>query len=196
MASISPSDSLKLHEFLTSRPDLFTIVFPAITAIVGVLLGQGVEWLRQRSARRLEREQWLGDHFLSRKLDALSNFWAMLAEWHDAVVEKHSVWEAGKYDARWSEALAPFPGKCLRALRAAQPFLDPDQFGTFKVLCNRLELAGQQVLVDHSQPGFQRGELSERSRERQWSDLGSAYDKAVEQMGALFGRRLLKKVTK
>jgi len=164
---------------------------PGFTAILGALIVTVANLLLDRRSHI----RWLADHFLSRKLDALSTFWVAVAEWHDVVVEKHSEWGAGKYDPSWADILAPFPSKCLRALRVAQPFLDREQFKTFKVLCNGLELAGMQVLVNRTAPGFQEGELATKSREMRWANLETAYDKAVDRIGELLGRKLVNKVT-
>jgi hypothetical protein len=153
-----------------------------------------ISLLTQLVLSRREHVRWLAGYSITRKLDALSAFWVAVAEWHDVIVEKHSEWEAGKYDHAWADILAPFPSRSLRALRIIQPYLEAGEFRTFKVLCNGLELAGQQVLVNPKAPGFQQGELPTKSREKRWSDLEAAYDTAVGQMSELFKHKLLKKL--
>ncbi len=163
---------------------------PGFTAVLGALIVTIANLLLDRRSH----VRWLADHFLSRKLDALSQFWSATAEWHDVVVEKHNEWEADMYDPAWADVLAPLPSRSLRALRIVQPYLEGGEFRTFKVLCNRLELAGQQVLVNRGAAGFQEGELATRSREKRWQDLEASYDAAVVQMSSLFEHRLLKKL--
>lgn len=163
---------------------------PGFTAVLGALMATVANLLLDRRSH----VRWLADHFLSRKLDALGAFWSTVAEWHDVVVEKHSEWDAGEYDPTWEGLLASFPTKSLRALRVVQPYLEAGEFRTFKVLCNGLELAGQQVLVNRKAVGFQEGDLATRSREKRWQNLDAAYDAAVAQMGVLFEHKLLKKL--
>jgi len=190
MASISPADSARLHELLSRGPDHVD----ALTGFVGVLVGAGLALVGQLLLSRREHARWLAGHFLARKLDALTVFWMAMAEWHDVLVEKRSEWGAGAYDARWADVLAPFPSKCLQALRVVQPYLEREEFRTFMVLCNKMEREAQQVLVNPTAPGFQQSALATTTRERNWDGLEAAYEKAVEQMGSLFGRDMLKRV--
>jgi hypothetical protein len=189
MVTFSPADSVRLHELLSKRPDHFD----ALVGLVGVAIGAGIALVGQLLLSRREHARWLAGHFLTRKLDALTAFWIAVAEWHDVVVEKRSEWDAGKYDAAWADALAPFPSKCLRALRVVQPHLERDEFSTFKVLCDRMQTEAQQVLVNRTAPGFQQAEDVTRARERNRVGLEDAYKKAVEQMGSLFGRNVFKR---
>jgi hypothetical protein len=63
MATISPADSVRLHEFLAQGPDHFDAVLAAAAGVLGVVLGSAISWIGQvwlarREERRFVVQQW------------------------------------------------------------------------------------------------------------------------------------------
>jgi len=79
MATISPSDSVLLHKFLTKGSDRFETIIPALALLAGVLLTQLIEWLRRTSEANREDRRFIRQRWWDRRAEAYSEIMKSLA---------------------------------------------------------------------------------------------------------------------
>jgi hypothetical protein len=180
MAVIAPSDSTLLHQLVTSQTSYIQIIVPAVAALLGVLLSQGIEWLRRRSETAATERRWFADHFLDHKLELLRRLHTILYDWN------HSVWLYGNRSVEGFDLdelrrnMFVHEDDFQKAVLLAHMYLDESDMKALNEASEVLRLSGQVIYLRMRAHHGEGPEMTGPLADIDWLRKSSAYVGAVE----------------
>jgi hypothetical protein len=84
--TLGPPDSTLLHQFLTTRPDQFSVLVPAVTLLLGIGLSELFHWLRRDVEARREWQRFIERSWWEKKAAAYSTLMDHMAKMTTAFV--------------------------------------------------------------------------------------------------------------
>lgn len=161
-----------------------------VGVIVGVLITQFFEWRR----RVWEQRRWYADHFLARKIDALSDLYAQLVECHDTIsTHKHFP---PKTLEQFLEQVHASQASLGRTHAVAWVYLDDEANGVIATAIEELGRAYADIVFRVPEaPGTIIAKiedvLTEEQRAVDWENVTRAYEQAQQVLRRVLNPRAL-----